>query len=673
MYGRLGKVSARQRAKRRSASLTFGPWPRGLLIDRQAEQAKKSDLLEALNMVLIEEGIARTRDGSALVCSGCTGKITQAEIVTVGGEWMIILVDSDNKLYRQDGAGVQLIQEFASGPVRFLSYMEGLLIFDGQGPKFWDGRSIRICFDDGVGDVGPYQFSNRFEADTKSIAIRAGEPHSIPFTSADWSAGYGIPPTVFFARMRKVGSPAGPVKILVKLAGAHIAAGDLSVPAEKFVTDETGSEYEVLFDEGGVVMDEDRIMLDTDLMTEYMMPNTDYVIEIDFPTGDADNYVELRLTDKDEPVTALRPGPPPKAHFGAISKGKAFTVDLANPGEINYCAAGNPFDWSTPNGGGKMGAVDDSASNFPVGAVVEFFGVLYIYGTSKQPYLARLLGDTPADYRIQKIVDNISADQKSIVVSPDNIWFLHPTGVDSVKAVQEHGDIAVSTQTDSVKDVIHKYFSHGAVAGYDPAWGLYCLKMEGTDDIFVVHTRLKSARAQGQRAVGFSPVTRWRYKFPDPVSCFGSGDGCMLVGTEGGELYAMDKGASQDNEIDPDYKIMSYAQVIPFGEGEVERVSVTASGRFGGSFNMAFYRDYQRDALVKLPFDVPMDSGILTAEADMDTAEAMFLTNPAYTVDRGEVNFNFRSLQVGIEDIKLSGKPLYIGSIRVRAAQIGGF
>lgn len=658
MYEKLGAPSAKQRSKRRSMNMTFGPWSRGLLTDRQAEQAKKSDLMEALNIVLVEEGIARTRDGSTLLCTGCTGSVTQSEWVQVDDIWYQVIADSDGKIYKQVGAGVELIGPFP-GEVRFLSFMEVILIFDGESVKYWDGTTVKIAYDDGTGTIGPYQYNNLLETDTKATAIRSGEKFTVPFTSLGWSAGYEIPPTVFFAKMRKVAAAAGPVNVTILDGVTTVATGVFTTLAENFVTDETGAEYEVIFDQADIVSELD--------------PETPYTIEIDFPTGDGTDYIEIRQAEDNTALTALRPGPAPAADFGVVSKGRVFVVGKVAQGETWYCAAGNFLDWSTPNGGGFLGAVDDSASNFPIGALAEFFGTVYFFGTVDQPYMARLSGSDPVDYAINKVVDNVSADHKSIITTPDNVWFLHPTGVDSVRSTQEHGDVAVSTQTDSIKSSINRYYSEGAVAGFDPVWGLYCLKMEGTDEIYIVHTRLKSGRSQGQKSVGFSPVTRWKYEFPDPVSCFGPGGGGMVIGTEGGELYAMDKNVTQDNEVDPEYEIRAFAQVVPFGEGECDKVSVTASGLFGASFDVTFYRDYRRDELFSIHFVAPIDSRVLTEDVTVDTLDADFLSNPEYVVDRAEVNFNFRSIQVGVNNIVLSGQPLYIGAIKIMAASIGGF
>lgn len=661
MYQSLGRAATSPRRKRRTLKLSFGPWPRGLTTAKQAEQASNSELVGGLNIVLVEGGVGRTRDGSTLVCSGCTGSVLQAEDVLVGGQLETLIATDANKLYKADGAGGVLEIGTFEGPPRFTSFMDKVIIFDGSYLKEWDGTDVKLLFDDGTGDVEPYQFSHRFGDPTTSKDLDGTTTLlEYAFTTQDWTAGFTIPPTVAFAKMLKVGSPTGTVVAKVKKAdGTVIATADFFTAVENFVTDAGGKEHEARFAEADI--------------TEEMAPGGAYKLALEYTGGDASNYVQVLYVDTDTPVAALRPSRPPKAASGDVFGGKLFTIGGEDSGRLWYCVAGNPYDWSSPNGGGWVGAIDDSAKNFAIGGIVEFFDNLYVFGTKEEPYLARLFGETPSDYKVRKVVPNVSGDFRSIVATPDNVWFLHPSGVDSLSAVQEHGDVAVSTQTDSVKPDIHKYFSEAAVAGYCPVWGLYCLKMEGTDEVYIIHTRLKAGRAQGQRAVSYSPVIKWKFAFPGAVTCFGKGSGAMYLGTDLGELYRMDKAVVQDHNQDADYSILTNSQGIDEGEAEARLVTINASGKFGAGFDVVFYRDFRRDPLAAFPFTMPIDTTIKTSELDMDTVEAGFPTNPELFVDRSEINFNFHTLQVGIENLKLYGKPLYVGAVKVRADAIGGF
>ena len=69
---------------------------------------------------------------------------------------------------------------------------------------------------------------------------------------------------------------------------------------------------------------------------------------------------------------------------------------------------------------------------------------------------------------------------------------------------------------------------------------------------------------------------------------------------------------------------------------------------------------------------LPVDSELLTADANMLTADANFLTTPSTYYDRRKLNFNFRALMVGIEDIEVIDKPIYFGSFGILTKQIKG-
>jgi len=58
---------------------------------------------------------------------------------------------------------------------------------------------------------------------------------------------------------------------------------------------------------------------------------------------------------------------------------------------------------------------------------------------------------------------------------------------------------------------------------------------------------------------------------------------------------------------------------------------------------------------------------------DMDVDEMGWMVSPELYLDRKPVNFNFRAVQIGIEDVVLNGHPLFVGPIALLCDQIGGF
>ena len=98
MYG-FSKAAARGRNRLKQKTMTFGPWSGGLLTERQAEVARVNELSEALNFVLVEAGIARTRDGTTQIGQGAQGAIVAIGEINVNGNWYTVISDDTNRIY----------------------------------------------------------------------------------------------------------------------------------------------------------------------------------------------------------------------------------------------------------------------------------------------------------------------------------------------------------------------------------------------------------------------------------------------------------------------------------------------------------------------------------------------------------------------------------------------
>jgi len=645
--------------------LSFGPWPDGLVTEVQPEQMSKSQLSEALNIIMIGYGSYRTRDGSTLVCTECSGSPVQAGDIKIGGTWYTIISDTDNKLYYNNSGTATAIATL-EGDARFISFMGILIISDGSFLKSWDGTTLKILHDNGTG-TSAYQVNKRTDVPTTNKPLGNGTITAVEytFTTQAWTAGYTIPPTHIYATMYKVGSPTGTVTAKIKRTDddTEMASKAISTTVADFVVDTDGLEYEA-------------IITSFDVSIE-LSPNTSYYISLEYTGGNSSNYVNVKAIDTDNPQVSLKPGMPPKSAFAVVSKNKIYSMeglDGTNPGWLWYCKAGDENDWSTSGSGGYIGAIDSSATSYPISGIAAWDEGVWVFGSPRQPYLGKLTGDIPADYQIIDSKQKVSGDYKSIIVTPDDIVFAHPSGVDFLTSIQEYSQIGVTTQTDNIRKTIQKYFTSAAVAGYDPQWGLYLLKMAGTDDIYVVHTRSKSVRYKGKRSYSFSPCTRWRYNVGanESVTCFGSGDGYMYVGTDAGSLYKMDKTKFKDNSRDITFALKSKYETSVFGEVQATKLSINSFSLTGGGITFKFYRNYYRDSFFNYSFDLPVDSTLLTVDADMLTVEANFLSNPEAFFDRSDINFNYRTLMIGLEDIVVVDEPIYFGLINILTRKLRG-
>jgi hypothetical protein len=68
-----------------------------------------------------------------------------------------------------------------------------------------------------------------------------------------------------------------------------------------------------------------------------------------------------------------------------------------------------------------------------------------------------------------------------------------------------------------------------------------------------------------------------------------------------------------------------------------------------------------------------IDDDILTLSlTDILTVNADFLISSDIYFDREDINFNFRSMKIGVSDIKLYGEPLYIDKFTLLYQGVGG-
>lgn len=659
MYEKLTNTISR-RPRLKSEVIEFGPWHDGLVTEYEPEQMRKSQLFESLNMVIVGPGVQRTRDGSTLVSTGCTGAIVQVEEVNIGGTDYTVMSDADNKLY-YDNSGTATAIATLGGEVRFCKFMDLLILFDGSYIKAWDGTDVFILYDNGTGSSA-YQLNQRTDTATTTEDLDdATTSVSYNFTTQAWNATYTIPPTHFYCNLYKVGTPTGTITAkLTTTDDVVMASKALTVTAADLTTETDGEEYEAIF-------------TSSDVTTE-MAPDTEYKLVLEYEDGDAANYVVVKKINAGTPQFSLKPGMPPKSVFGLVFQDRLHCIEGTagtNPSYRWYCAAGNHLDWSTPDGGGYTPVIDSSATNYPIGGMAAWNNDLWFFGTPAQPYLGKQSGTTPSAWAINATMQNVSGHYKSIVVTPDNIVFLHPSGVDMISAVEASSDIAAESQADNIRSVIQQNFSTAAVAGYDPEWGLYVFKMAGTDYTYVVHTRAKSVRYSGRKQVVFSPATRWEYDYTP--SAFGTGDGYMLVGSSAGKVYKMDKSVQQDNTVSVDHKVITSASMTRFGQAQSHRVNFQIYGRVADSCTINFYKDFTRNAFLSKTLTLLGGSSTLTMNLDdILTADADFPVVGQDFYDRVNINFNFRSLMIGIEDMSLYNKPLYIGGITVESRQIGG-
>jgi len=687
-----------------STTLTLGTWTGGLVTAREAERLNPKECSELLNMVLTEGGYARTRNGISPICTGAEGKVVSVGDFRIGGEYITMFgtVEAGSpdvfRLYKVNGngSGTQIGDDDSlAGPPYLIGFNDLLIICDGSYIKYWDGGSeIQMAYDDGLG-VESYHFNNRYgqiadPIDLTAQALGNGTVERVGyrFTTGTWTDKYTIPPSVCFATLCKkgagyVGTNSRMVLRIRTLTDDIVAEKELIYPdtlKEDTTPGQDGS-YEINYLEYEFILTED------DMQGTFtgLSQNTTYYMSLEYDGGDADNHVWVQncvytgpgyshngtawtQTTGKTPLFAMRTSRPPKASYGIVHASRLFCIEGAdgdNPSYLWYSGVMNHLDWSSPDSGGFL----DGGK--PIGAIASYYDQVWIFGTEGEPSLSRLAGTSPAAYTLTDTMQKVSSDQKSQTVTPDDIYFLHPAGMDSIDTMTEFGDVRSVSQADSIKNLISAGYSTEAFSGYEPEFGLTLLKLnDGTDDIYVLHTKLKTVKYFGAKPYMYSPIARWRFALPNAgesqqhVSCFGYGQGEMFIGTDAGQVWKMDKNTLKDGDSYPEYCLRTAYHGTKLAELAAQKMHPDAYGSKGGTFDIKAYKNH---ALL------PWQTWSMVLPDDFTQihppAPGTFICN----FDRMNVNFNFRSLMLAYENIvPQDDNPIYFGAFLLLCLRIGG-
>ena len=297
---------------------------------------------------------------------------------------------------------------------------------------------------------------------------------------------------------------------------------------------------------------------------------------------------------------------------------------------------------------------DASSKNWPIGAIGTWYGNIWVFGTPRQPFVARISGLSPDEYSADVMLQDVSAHYKTVITSLDDLHFLYEGGVASISSLQEYKDLKSSTHTQDIIDIIHQYFSDGAFAGYDPKNGIYLLKLEGYTYTIAVHMRLKTIKRLGERQVAVAPVSLFDFAFSGAETAYGTGNGFAYVGTDAGKVYKFDESVVDDADVAVTYQIDTHTHSTRLGELNAMRVTPDVYCDGAASFVITYYKNHSSSALTTTSFTLP---------ADMSDFH-----------DRAKVNFNFRDVKTRIGTIVLTGgEPLVVKNVVLACKIIGGF
>jgi len=497
--------------KRPGGVIPLAGFPHGLRTDVPAFQIQKTELAKCINYKFLKGGKLESRApiikySNSATTSNATVKLF--ERVPIGGTNRDLLVDSNFKLYYLDGSLDPTSIGTLEGDAVILAYNGVAVILDGSYIKYLDGvgaANLKIAYDDGTGTSG-YQFDNISGDEDSTVKLGDGTNTRIAykFTSQSWTTGYTIPPTTFTVKL----SEAGTASATAITARLRLVSDNSILAAKELLADAT--------DLTGVATEYSITFTSSDITTE-MSRNVAYYMSIEHTGGDGVNHVLVHCSDvasagvcykwtgaawvnvtTQNPIMSLRPGMPPKASFGCNHNNRLFVAgDSDNPGYSWYCNLTH-LDWSTDDGGGYVGAVDENNNNYEIGALQSLYNDLFVYGTEDQPYLCKLSGATPTNYSLPHLFQRVWSTHKTLRSVGNDLWGASEIGVDTLSGVQEYGDLRTFSVSDPVADRITDHWaSSTAIAEYNPFDGHYLLCMPSYHGVLIGHTKTPTVDPTG--------------------------------------------------------------------------------------------------------------------------------------------------------------------------------
>lgn len=620
--------------------------------------------------------------------------------VYVGQSLNYTVIASREALYYLDGSNVPVlihtIEAATNGVNPILDNAEGMiLVCDGGWLKYWDETNFNLCY-----DVNGYEFDYRSDGDSGSIALdttgntAAGQTE----TSPSWTTGLTLPTGPIVATLSKTGSPTGSAYLKVYDASKVLVATSDALDVSTLTA--TGVDYTFTFS------------------TPYLRSNsTTYTYALEFTGGSGSDQVNVHYhtvasgggvetyggswsadATKDL-LIGVRPSLPPKARWMESWKKRFFVAGDPDYGsDIRYCnlpdrdnpGAAGIFDW----GAGELNGANAGVLQVDPGDGAAITGMTRAFGgivTAKGPKPARwylLSGTQPADWVLEEKVSGVSTLSGQGIVSAANtvIFFDHRGGqVHDISGVQSYGDVQYKPLSWPIADQLSADEGAFAVAfgEHDQVW----FYVPGNEYINVFHTATKGwtryrfgngkNMAWSDCRFNWSEMT-WAWTedmWINPAMFCETSEGVYLC-ADNGYVYLVDSGQTKDDIINPAYILWGRPESLDLEHStkQAKRLTfqISGLGEVHATGALAFRKDLNGSTFKTLPFLLPL-TGQTWAESTMRWFEADWPWD-GLTPDiprRKNLNFNYRYLQAGIEDLGVLSSPLQIDRVVVRSAILG--
>ncbi len=635
----------------------FPGFPLGERTSVPVEQLSIGELAECINFKIYPDGNLESRQAITRVTSAPVGKVHDMKACTINGVERTIVTDQDKVYYLDSGVNNEIGTIGNAGNI--IAYNDVAIICDGSYLKYCDSLTeVKMAYD--AGDEGTVY--NNYAGDNDGNTT--GPTQGVRFVTPVWDTGYTMPPTQVHALVQDDGSP--PASITFNI----LRASDSQVVVSKVYTGDVPNGAPGYIDISFTPAD---ITNELAPDTEYYctLTGTNFLLYYSDVTSGGHSWDGSAMDFTKDPIMKVHPGLPPKAEFAAIAKKRLVVKDPDHPGRV-YFSNLTHLDWSTANGGGWIGVVDDSRNTFEIGGLGNLYGEGYVFGTKEQPYLCKLEGDQPDDFALPMLFQKIWTTQRTLVNVNNDLWSSSNEGVSSLAGVREYGDVRTRSISNSIEERFNFWDENTAFSGYNAQDGQYWLYLpEWGEYINVCRVRNPVTDSKGKAVYPWS-----RYKVPFVPSSFSQVGADFYIGSDDGYIYKLDNTEYFDfgtQEIEPTFTT-GYVE-MPFGTVDLIKAHIITTAQVGAEMYIDFFKNgdyntpvYSHPLLVNYSafYITPLNS-IITNTLN-DVWNEILATGKERTYF--DININVFSFQIRVSDVKIIAQTLFIKDIVIKFRQL---
>ncbi|RJR14274.1 hypothetical protein C4588_00360 [Candidatus Parcubacteria bacterium] len=645
---------SKPRAKKREQNIIYQGFPLGENTSVPAMLLKPQELAECIDFKFNPGGQLETRQPVTRYTStggAATAGIVDIQTCSLGGTPYEIVgygsVAAGYDIgYISAGKAVTKIDDVEGEP-RITPYNDCAIISDGSYLKYADDLTeVKMAYDAGTGGT----FFDNYNGDVDGTIAITTAGVGCTFTTPAWDAGYTIPATQVYFEVQATTAGAATCQVdIVTTAGTTVATATYTDEIPTTAADILNISYP-------------SVTAELEPSTKYYCLLKGANVNLSYTTvSSGGKLVTAGGATPDTaktPIMRVHPGLPPKSSWTVVSGRRLWVYDPTKPGQLSF---GNltHLDFSTVNGGGYVGVVDQDSNSFKVGAAQDLYGELYVYGTQDQPYVCKLTGATPADYALPLLFQRIWGTQDTLKNVGSDIWSASSDGIDALTGVQEYGDLRTYSLSDPVKDRFGNWTS-AAIAGYNPEFGQYLLYMPGYSYTTVFHTKQAVRDQAGQLRYPSS-----RYALPIVPSCFSYTGAGFLIGCADGHIYHFDSTEYKDLGTDQIYPSFKTNRVdMPGRSVDLVKIQFMGTSRGGTQFSFDIYKNGNESTSVKTwTVTFPMSDNLTVDELIMDVDDMLFGIDPTQTPLYFDINVNITSLQLKVSNLIICGYPVYFDGL----------